>query len=153
VNRLTRDPGNGIVLPPPPAPVANFLPCRRVGPLLFVSGQGPIDATGKRHTGKVGVDVDVATAYQHARFAGMNVLAVAQEALGDLERIEFVAKVLGMVNAIPTFAEHPKVIDGCSDLFGEVLGDSGRHARSAIGVGSLPGNISVEIEAIFAVRD
>lgn len=153
MNQPTREAGAGIVLPPPPAPIANFLPYRQVGPLLFISGQGPIDAMGTRHTGKVGADVDVATAYQHAQFAGMNLLAIAQEALGNLDRIAFVAKVFGMVNAVPTFGDHPKVIDGCSDLFGEILGDSGRHARSAVGVGSLPGNISVEIEAIFAIRD
>lgn len=145
--------GSSVVLPPPPAPIANFLPYRRVGALLLLSGQGPVDVSGRKYTGKVGEDVDVASAYQHARYAGMNLLSVAQDALGDLDRIAFVAKVFGMVNAIPSFADHPKVIDGCSDLFGEVLGDAGRHARSAIGVGSLPGNITVEIEAIFAVRD
>jgi enamine deaminase RidA (YjgF/YER057c/UK114 family) len=143
----------GVVLPPAPKPVANYLPYRRVGPLLFISGQGPRDASGRMHTGKVGADVDVATAYGHARFAGLNVLAIARDALGDLGRIDCVVKLLGMVNAVPAFAEHPKVIDGCSDLFAELLGDSGRHARSAVGVGSLPGGITVEIEAILAVRD
>ena len=153
VNRQSSVTASGVVLPPPPAPIANFLAYRRVGSLLFLSGQGPIDPSGRIHTGKVGEDVDVATAYQHARYAGMNLLSIAREALGDLDRIDFVAKVFGMVNAIPSFADHPKVIDGCSDLFGEVLGDIGRHARSAVGMGSLPGNITVEIEAIFAVKD
>jgi enamine deaminase RidA (YjgF/YER057c/UK114 family) len=153
VNRLSSPAGGNIVLPPPPAPIANFLPCRRAGSLLFVSGQGPIDAGVRTYTGKVGADVSLAAAYQHARYAGMNLLSVAQAALGNLDRIDFVAKLLGMVNAVPTFTEHPKVIDGCSDLFGDILGDSGRHARSAVGVGSLPGNITVEIEAIFVIRD
>ncbi len=153
MNRPPEMRGHAIVLPPPPAPIANFIPWRRAGSLLFVSGQGPIDPGGTLHTGKVGQDVDLATAYRHARYAGMNLLAIAQDALGDLGRIDFVAKVFGMVNAVPGFADHPKVIDGCSDLFSEVLGDSGRHARSAVGVGSLPGGITVEIEAIFAVRD
>jgi enamine deaminase RidA (YjgF/YER057c/UK114 family) len=153
VNRISSLAANGIVLPPPPAPIANFLPCRRVGALLFVSGQGPIDADGTARTGKVGADVDLAEAYGHARLAGLNVLAIAQAALGDLARIDFVAKVFGMVNAVPSFTDHPKVIDGCSDLFGEVLGDPGLHARSAVGMGSLPNNITVEIEAIFAIRD
>jgi enamine deaminase RidA (YjgF/YER057c/UK114 family) len=143
----------GILLPSPPVPIANFVPYRRVGQLLFLSGQGPLDGSGRLCTGKVGADVNVATAYQHARYAGMNLLSIARDALGSLDRIDFVAKVFGMVNAVPSFADHPKVIDGCSDLFDEVLGDAGRHARSAIGVGSLPGNITVEIEAILAVRD
>jgi enamine deaminase RidA (YjgF/YER057c/UK114 family) len=153
VNHDPNHAGNRVVLPPPPTPIANFLPYRRVGSLLFLSGQGPLDASGWLHTGKVGADVDLPTAYQHARYAGMNLLSIAREALGDLGRVDYVAKVFGMVNATPSFADHPKVIDGCSDLFGEILGDAGRHARSAIGVGSLPGNITVEIEAIFAVRD
>jgi enamine deaminase RidA (YjgF/YER057c/UK114 family) len=142
-----------IVLPRPPAPIANFVPFRRVGPMLFVSGQGPVDEAGRLHTGKVGETVDVEAARQHARLAGINVLAVVAEALGGLERIDFVAKVLGMVNAAPDFMDHPGVIDGCSDLFVEVFGEAGRHARSAIGVGSLPGGITVEVEAIFAIRD
>ena len=153
MNRQSSRAGGRIVLPPPPRPIANFLPCRRVGQLLFLSGQGPIEPDGQAHVGKVGADVDVVTACRHARLAGMNLLAAAQEALGDLDRVEFVVKVFGMVNATPEFADHPKVIDGCSDLFGEILSDSGSHARSAVGMGSLPGNITVEIEAIFAIRD
>jgi len=145
--------GHGIVLPPPPAPVANYVTSRRVGPLLFVSGQGPREASGLLHTGKVGADVDAAAAYHHARLAGLNLLAIVKNALGDLGRVEFVVKLFGMVNAVPDFGDHPKVINGCSDLFTEVFGDAGRHARSAVGVGSLPGGMTVEVEAIFAVRD
>ena len=143
----------GIILPPPPVPIGNYLPYRRIGSLLFLSGQGTRDASGTLFTGRVGDDVDVATAYRHARFAGLNLLAVALSALGDLGRVEFVVKLLGMVNAVPSFTDHPRVINGCSDLFAEVFGDSGRHARSAIGVGSLPGGMTVEVEAILAVRD
>jgi enamine deaminase RidA (YjgF/YER057c/UK114 family) len=144
----------GLVLPPPPAPIANFRTFRRAGNLLFLSGQGPLEADGKLHCGKVGRDVDVATAYGHARLTGLNLLAVTKSALGDLERVDYVVKLLGMVNAMPDFADHPSVINGCSDLFIEVFGNErGEHARSAVGMGSLPGGITVEIEAILAIRD
>jgi len=145
----------GLVLPPPPAPIANFRTFRRAGNLLFLSGQGPLEANGKLHCGKVGRDVDVAQAYQHARLTGLNLLAVTKAALGgDLDRVDYVVKLLGMVNAVPDFADHPLVINGCSDLFIEVFGNErGEHARSAVGMGSLPGGITVEIEAILAIKD
>jgi len=143
----------GIVVPPPPPPVANFLTHVRDGSLLYLSGQGPREADGFLHIGKVGLDVTVEEAYAHARLTGMNLLSVMRGVLGDLGRVKRVVKLFGMVNAAPAFAEHPSVIDGCSDLFVEVFGERGHHARSAIGVGSLPGNITVEIEAIVAVRD
>lgn len=143
----------GLVLPPAPVPIANFRTFRRAGNLLFLSGQGPQEADGRLHRGKVGRDVDAATAYQHARLTGLNLLAVARAALGDLGRVDYVVKLLGMVNAMPDFADHPAVINGCSDLFIEVFGEAGEHARSAIGVGSLPGGITVEIEAILAIKD
>jgi enamine deaminase RidA (YjgF/YER057c/UK114 family) len=127
-----------------------FVNARIVGNLLYVSGQGPREADGTMHRGKVGADVTIAAARSHARTTGLNILAIVQHTLGSLDRITAVVKLLGMVNATPDFADHPKVIDGCSELFVEILGDAGRHARSAIGVGSLPGNITVEIEAIFA---
>ena len=142
----------GIALPIPPSPIANFVNYKLVGNLLFLSGQGPRETNGRLHTGKVGVDVSLEEARAHARLAGVNLIAVAAKALGQLERIESVVKVLGMVNAAPGFVEHPKVIDGCSDLFLEVFGAAGEHARSAIGVASLPHNITVEIEAVMAVR-
>ena len=93
----------------------------------------------------------VEQAYLHAQLAGLNLLSVAHMALGDLGRVRRVVKVLGMVNATPTFADHPKVINGCSDLFVNVFGEVGKHARSAVGMGSLPGDISVEIEVILQV--
>jgi len=103
-------------------------------------------------TGIVGKDVDVARAYQDARLVGLGLLAAARKALGSLDRVAYVVKLLGMVNAAPGFGDQPKVINGCSDLMVEVFGDAGRHARSAVGMGSLPNNITVEIEAILAVR-
>ena len=142
-----------IVLPPPPPPIANFITHVQEGTLLFLSGQGPREADGRLCTGKVGLDVSVAGAYFHARLTGINLLAVMHAALGDLSRVRRVVKLLGMVNAVPDFADHPLVINGCSDLFNTVFGPIGAHARSAVGFASLPGGISVEIEAIVAVRD
>ncbi len=140
----------GIALPPAPPPVANFVTHVAEGGLLFLSGQGPREADGTLHTGKVGRDVTVADAYRHARLTGLNLVAVMHEALGDLGRVRRIVKLLGMVNAEPSFSEHPQVIDGCSDLFVDLFGDKGRHARSAVGFSSLPGNITVEIEAVVA---
>jgi enamine deaminase RidA (YjgF/YER057c/UK114 family) len=142
----------GIVLPPPPAPVANFVTHVREGDLLFLSGQGPTEPDGTQHTGKVGRDVAVDDAYRHARLTGINLLAVLHDALGSIDRVRRIVKVFGMVNGMPDFADHPLVINGCSDLFIAVFGEAGRHARSAVGMGSLPGNITVEIEAIVAIR-
>jgi enamine deaminase RidA (YjgF/YER057c/UK114 family) len=141
----------GIALPPPPAPIARFLTHRRVGDLLFLSGQGPLGPEGF-HEGQVGSDVTVAEAYAHARLTGLNLLAVMRAALGSLDNVAAIVKLLGMVNAAPGFRDHPAVINGCSDLFADVFGEAGMHARSAVGMGSLPNNITVEIEAIVAVR-
>lgn len=143
----------GISLPHPPAPIANFVTYVREGNLLFLSGQGPQEADGFLHTGKVGADVATEKAYEHAKLTGINLIAVMQDALGDLSRVKRVVKLLGMVNATPDFTEHPKVINGCSDLMVAVFGEGGVHARSAVGFGSLPNNITVEIEAIVAVED
>jgi enamine deaminase RidA (YjgF/YER057c/UK114 family) len=143
----------GIVLPRAPAPVANFVPAARAGSLLFLSGQGPV-AAGVRHVGKVGATVSVEEAYQHARLTTVNLLAVMHETLGSLARVTRIVKVLGMVNATPEFAEHPRVINGCSDLLVAVFGEEiGRHARSAVGMGSLPGQITVEIELVASISD
>ncbi|MGF6779962.1 RidA family protein [Paraburkholderia sp. GAS334] len=143
----------GLTLPQVPTPIGNFAHCTREGDLLFLSGQGPLNEAGMLMTGKVGATVTTDEAYQHAQLVGLNLLAVLHSELGDLGRVRQVIKLLGMVNATPDFAEHPRVINGCSDLFVDILGDAGRHSRSAVGVGSLPGNITVEIEAIVAVRD
>jgi enamine deaminase RidA (YjgF/YER057c/UK114 family) len=143
----------GIELPPSPPPIANFVTHVREGNMLYLSGQGPREADGHLHAGKVGAEISVEQAYQHARLTGINLLAVMHEALGDLSRVKRIVKLLGMVNAVPQFEDHPSVINGCSDLFIEVFGEAGQHARSAVGFGSLPGNITVEIEAIVALRD
>ncbi|MDP3173050.1 MAG: RidA family protein [Phenylobacterium sp.] len=140
----------GLELPALVTPLANYVSWKRAGELIFLSGQGPRGADGERIVGKVGHDVTVELACDCARQIGLGLLAAAQAAAGGLERVE-VIKVLGMVNATPDFREHPKVINGCSDLFVQVLGDRGLHARSAVGVASLPGGIPVEIEAIMRV--
>jgi enamine deaminase RidA (YjgF/YER057c/UK114 family) len=142
----------GIKLPSVPTPVANYVPYRIAGGLLFLSGQGPRDENGNHLTGQVGGKVSVEEGYKRARLVGLGLLAAARQALGSLDRIEMVVKLLGMVNGVPGFGQQPQVINGCSDLFVEVLGDAGRHARSAVGMGSLPSDISVEIEAILAVK-
>ena len=142
----------GIAIPPPPKPVANFLTHVREGNLLFFSGQGPREPDGTLHTGKVGANVTAQEAYAHARLTGVNLLAVMQSILGDLSRVKQIVKLLGMVNAAPDFDDHPAVINGCSDLFVDVFGKRGEHARSAVGVGSLPGGITVEIEAVVAIH-
>lgn len=140
-----------IVIPSAPKPVANYVPAVRTGNLLYLSGQGPRDAQGQLKTGKVGADVSVEDAYQHARLVGIQLLAAAKDALdGDLSRVRRVVKLLGLVNGAPGFENHPQVINGCSDLFVAVFDEAGRHARSAIGA-HLPGNITVEIEAILEV--
>ena len=142
----------GLSLPVLPTPVANYVPFKVSGNTLYLSGQGPRRNDGTMHTGKVGRDVTPEQAYEHAKLVGLGLLAAAKAAAGSLDRIE-VLKVLGMVNAIPEFTDHPKVINGCSDLFVAVLGERGKHARSAVGMGSLPGNISVEIEAVLRIHD
>jgi enamine deaminase RidA (YjgF/YER057c/UK114 family) len=142
----------GLTLPPVPTPVANYVPYRLAGNVLYLSGQGPKRPDGSYRAGRLGRDISVEEAYQEARLTGLGLLAAAKAALGSLERIEAVLKLLGMVNAEPDFADHPKVINGCSDLLVEVLGEAGRHARSAVGMGSLPNRMAVEIEAILLVR-
>jgi enamine deaminase RidA (YjgF/YER057c/UK114 family) len=132
-------------------PVANYVNAVRTGNLLFLSGKGPREQDGRRPSGKVGRDFTVEQAYQHARSVGLDLLAVMRTELGSLDKVKRVVKVLGMVNAVPEFADHPKVINGCSDLFVQVLGERGKHARSAVGMGSLPMGIPVEIECIVEV--
>ena len=143
----------GIELPPVPGPAGNYVDAVQVGNLLFTSGKGPRTTDGGPVTGKVGRDVTTEEAYRHARSVGLVLIAVWKQALGDLDRVRRVVKVLGLVNGAPEFGEQPKVINGCSDLFVEVFGERGRHARSAIGAGSLPNNITVEIEVIVEVGD
>jgi enamine deaminase RidA (YjgF/YER057c/UK114 family) len=142
----------GLTLPPPPAPAGNYMPFRLAGNLLFLSGVAPRRADGTMVTGKVGAEINAAAGYEAAKLCGLNLLTNMQGAAGSLDRVDTVLKVLGMVNAVPTFTEHPNVINGCTDLFVQVFGDNGRPARSAVGMGSLPFNISVEVEAIVLLK-
>lgn len=140
----------GIELPEPVKPAASYVRYLRTGNLLFISGTGPSDSAPK---GKVGTEVTPEEAYQAAREVGLQILATAREALdGDLNRITRAVKVLGMVNSAPDFEGQPQVINGCSDLLVEVLGEKGRHTRSAVGFAALPNRICVEIEATFEVE-
>ena len=141
----------GIILPDVPKPVANYLPYRLAGTMLYLSGQGPRE-NGVHLTGKLGAEIGTDEGYRRARIVGLGLLAAMRGALGSLDRVDFIVKLLGMVNAVPDFNESPKVINGCSDLFVEVFGNAGRHARSAVGNVMLPNQISVEIEGIVAVK-
>ena len=143
----------GLTLPNIPTPVGNYVPWKRDGNTIYLSGQGPRRPDGTRISGKVGKDVTIEQAYEHAKLVGLGLLAAATQAAGgSLDKVE-VLKVLGMVNAVPEFTDQPKVINGCSDLLVAVLGERGRHARSAVGMGSLPNQITVEVEAVMRVVD
>ncbi|MEA3535900.1 RidA family protein [Rhizobium sp. CC-YZS058] len=141
----------GLVLPPPPAPVARFLPAVEANGLLFLSGLAPLGPDGAPVIGLVGQDFTAEEAQGFARLVGLNLLSVMQATLGSLDRVQRIVKVLGLVNAVPDFTRHPFVIDGCSTLFYEVFGDQGMHARTAMGAGSLPSGIPVEIEAVVQI--
>lgn len=136
----------GITLASVTPPMANYVNAVRTGDLLFLAGKGPGPVKGK-----LGREFTIDQGYQHARAVGLALLAVMKAELGSLDKVKRVVKVLGMVNAVPEFTDHPKVINGCSDLFVEVFGDAGKHARSAVGMGSLPMGIPVEIEVIVEV--
>lgn len=138
-------------LPPAPEPIGTFRNVLEVDTMLYISGQGPVEANGVMHRGKVGRDVTVEIANGHARLVGMNLVAVLSAHLGDLGRVKRAVKLLGFVNAVDDFEDHAKVINGCSDFLIEVFGENGVHARSSIGVASLPNNITVEVEAIFEI--
>lgn len=141
----------GITLPEAPNPVANYVPYVISGSLLFISGQIAKGADGTIVTGALGQDIGLEAGQAAARLCALNILAQAKAALGDLDRIERVLRLTGFVNATPSFADHPKVVNGASDLMVEVLGDKGRHTRAAVGVPSLPLNAAVEVDAIIAI--
>jgi enamine deaminase RidA (YjgF/YER057c/UK114 family) len=143
----------GIVLPKAPPPAANYVPTVLHRGTLYVAGQGPMEPDGNPHTGIVGAGVSVAEARGHARLTAINILAQMHAALGDLNRVERMLRVFGMVHATPDFGQQPEVIDGASSVFVEVFGERGRHARCAVGLASLPRGITVEIEVSAAVRD
>lgn len=141
------------LLSKPSKAVGTYVGCVRSGPLLFVSGHGPRRPDGTLVTGVVGKEVALEQAYEAAKLTGINLLTTLKAELGDLDLITRIVKVLGMVRAAPDFHDHPHVINGCSDLFVTLFGDRGKHARSAVGMGSLPSGISVEIEMIVEVKD
>ena len=141
-------------LPPAPKPMGVYKPMVIVGNLVYMSGHGPLKTDKTLITGRVGQDLDVAAGKLAARQVGLTMLATLRDNLGSLNRVVRVIKVLGMVNCTADFGEHPAVINGCSELFAEVFGsENGIGARSAVGMGSLPGNIAVEIEAILEITD
>lgn len=142
----------GIALPPVPAPVANYVNAVRSGNLVFMAGKGPSLPEGGYVTGKVGSDLTVEQGYEAARYAGMVQLAALQAEIGDLNKVKRIVKVTGMVNCTLDFANQPEVVNGFSDLMVEVFGERGKHARAAVGMGSLPRNIAVEVEMIIEVE-
>lgn len=141
----------GLALPVAAAPIANYVPACQTGNLLFISGQLSREASGNLITGKLGAGVDVAKGRDAAKACALHILAQAKTALGSLDRIERIVKLTAFVNSAPGFIDHPHVVNGCSDLLVEILGDKGRHTRSAVGVAALPLDAAVEIEAIIAV--
>lgn len=146
---LTRIEALNLRLPEAPAPVANYVPFVLAGDLLYVSGQISRDADGHVLSGKLGADLTVDQGRHAARACALNILAQALAALGRLDRVVQIVRLNGFVNATPDFSDHPLVINGASDLLGEVLGDAGRHSRIAVGVSSLPGGCAVEIDAVI----
>jgi enamine deaminase RidA (YjgF/YER057c/UK114 family) len=138
----------GIELPPAVTPVANYVPAVRSGKLIFLSGHGPFKADGSLITGKVGSDLTIEQGYEAARRVAIGLLGSLKAAIGDLDKVKQIVKLLGLVNCGPDFTDQPKVINGASDFLVEVFGDRGQHSRSAVGTNALPLNIAVEIEMI-----
>ena len=142
----------GIVLMTPSSPVANYVNVVRVGNMLYLAGKGPLKADNTYITGKVGKDLTIEQGYEAARLAAIAHLAVIKNELGSLNKVKRIVKVLGMVNCTEDFKDQPKVINGYSDLMVEIFGDKGKHARSAVGMASLPFNMAVEVEVIVEVE-
>ncbi|MES1216975.1 MAG: RidA family protein [Bacteroidota bacterium] len=146
--RLTK---SGIILPAPQIPVANYVNAVRVGNLIYLAGKGPTKPDGTHITGRVGKELTIQQGYDAARLTGINQLAVLKTELGSLNKVKRIVKVFGMVHCAEDFIDHPKVINGFSDLMVEIFGDNGKHARSAVGMYALPMNIAVEVEMIVEV--
>ena len=142
----------GITLPPPATPVANYVTTVQTGNLIFTSGHGPGSGEGKIYKSQLGTDVEVEDAYQSARQVGINLISTLKHALGDLDRIKRIVKVVGFVNSASDFTDQPAVVNGVSDLFVEVFGDKGKHTRSAVGMSQLPGGIPVEVEMVVEIE-
>jgi enamine deaminase RidA (YjgF/YER057c/UK114 family) len=143
--------GLGYVLPPTRPPAGNYVPAIRSGNLVFLAGHGPVLPDGSYLTGRVGDDLTVEQGYEAARLTALALLASLKNEVGDLDRVRRIAKVFGMVRCTPEFGQQPSVINGASDLFVELYGDAGRHARSAVGMTALPMGIAVEIEMVAEV--
>ena len=142
----------GIVLPTPPAPVASYVPTVKTGSLVFVSGQIPAGPDGLKYVGIVGQDLSVDDGKAAARLCAVNLLAQVKAACdGDLDRVTRCVKLSVFVNAVPGFTQHPEIANGASDLMVQVFDDAGKHARAAVGAGSLPRNVAVEVEAVFEI--
>jgi enamine deaminase RidA (YjgF/YER057c/UK114 family) len=142
-----------IVLQAPSSPVANYVKFVKTGNLIFLSGHGPAKTDGSYITGKLGRDLSIEEGYAAARQTGISLLSTLKAAIGDLSKVKRIVKVLGMVNGTENFVDQPKVINGFSDLMVAIFGDKGRHARSAVGMASLPMNMAVEIEMVVEVED
>ena len=143
----------GIELPEPGKPVANYVKAVVAGDMVFLAGHGPTAADGSYVTGKVGQDMTVEEGYNASRLTGLAILSTLKNTIGDLNRVKRIVKVTGMVNSTPDFGNQPEVINGFSDLMVEVFGENGKHARSAVGMNSLPRNICVEIEVIVQLKN
>lgn len=143
----------GFVLPPTSKPIANYLKFVRTGNLIYLSGHGPTKADGTNITGKLGKDLTEKQGYEAAQITALNLLATLKDAVGSLSKVKRIVKVNGYVNCLPDFIDHPKVINGCSDLLVLIFGEKGKHARAAMGMVALPNNIAVEIEMVVEVED
>ncbi len=142
----------GVTLPSPPMPVASYVPCTISGNIVFVSGQIPIADGAIKYIGKLGVDVPLEAGQAAAQLCAINILAQLKAAIGDLDRVTRCLKLGVFVNAAPDYTQQPEVANGASDLIAAVFGDAGKHARAAVGVGSLPRGVAVEVEAIFEIK-
>lgn len=142
----------GIVLPDAPAPAANYVPAARSGSLIFVAGQLPMEGGKPQFVGKLGREFQTADGQKAARLCALNIVAQLRAALGgDLDKVKRIVRVGGFVNAVPDFTDHPEVVNGASNVLVEIFGDAGKHARAAVGVGSLPRGVAVEVEAVAEV--
>ena len=141
----------GITLPAAATPVANYVTTVQTGNLVFTSGHGPGTGEGKIYKSQLGTDAEVEDGYQSARQVGINLIGTLKQALGNLDRIQRIVKVVGFVNSASTFTDQPAVVNGASDLFVEVFGDKGKHTRSAVGMSQLPGGIPVEVEMVVEI--
>jgi enamine deaminase RidA (YjgF/YER057c/UK114 family) len=142
----------GVTLPSPPMPVASYVPSTISGNIVFISGQIPIADGAIKYIGKLGVDVPLEAGQAAAQLCAINVLAQLKAAIGDLDRVTRCLKLGVFINAAPDYTQHPEVANGASDLIAAVFGDAGKHARAAVGVGSLPRGVAVEVEAIFEIK-